>query len=125
MRKATCPLLVVSVVALVLVAGSSRVFGQGDRDYLPVDDPGCCVLRGDINHDGVLDIEDLVDFIECMFGLKRMLVCSEEINVNGSAGGSVDISDLVYLVAYMFDKGPEPPPCSDDGYWMWFGNGPY
>jgi hypothetical protein len=35
-------------------------------------------------------------------------------NVNGDAGDVIDISDLVYLVDYMFADGPEPP-CFDEG----------
>ncbi len=34
-------------------------------------------------------------------------------NINGDAGDVIDISDLVYLVAYMF-QGGTPPPCFDE-----------
>ena len=35
--------------------------------------------------------------------------CFEEGNVNGSGG--IDITDLTYLVSYMFRNGPPPVPC--------------
>ena len=34
-------------------------------------------------------------------------------NINGFAGDVIDISDLVYLVEYMFGEGP-PPPCFEE-----------
>jgi len=43
--------------------------------------------------------------------------CWEEANVDGSGDGSpdgsedIDISDLVYLVDYMFSGGPPPVAC--------------
>jgi hypothetical protein len=36
--------------------------------------------------------------------------CIVRGNVNGDGGGAIDISDMVYLVDYMFIEGP-PPPC--------------
>ncbi|MDH3889451.1 MAG: hypothetical protein OEV49_00060 [candidate division Zixibacteria bacterium] len=35
--------------------------------------------------------------------------CSEEADIEASGG--IDISDLVYLVDYMFTGGPPPPSC--------------
>ena len=38
--------------------------------------------------------------------------CMEEADVDGSGVGlPIDISDLVYLVDYMFNGGPEPAAC--------------
>ncbi|MDH3889880.1 MAG: hypothetical protein OEV49_02250 [candidate division Zixibacteria bacterium] len=40
--------------------------------------------------------------------------CMGPGNVNYDPGGAIDISDLVYLVDYMFSGGP-PPPCFEEG----------
>jgi len=39
--------------------------------------------------------------------------CLEQGNVDGLIGpaGPIDVSDLTYLVAYLFSGGPTPPPC--------------
>jgi hypothetical protein len=37
--------------------------------------------------------------------------CLDEGNVDGDALELIDISDLVYLVDFMFTAGPAPAPC--------------
>ena len=71
----------------------------------------CCVIRGDINHDGSLTIEisDLVYLVDFMFTTGYGPPCMDEADVN--ADGAVDIADLVYIVDYMFNQGPPPVPC--------------
>ena len=69
----------------------------------------CCVLRGDINHDGSIDITDLTYLVDYFFGGGPPPPCLEEADVNGD--GSVDITDLTYLVDYMFGGGPGPVLC--------------
>ncbi len=70
-----------------------------------------CIIRGDINHDGVgPDIADLVYLVSYMFSGGPPPVVMEEADINGDGVGP-DISDLVYLVAYMFSGGPAPVPC--------------
>ena len=73
----------------------------------------CCVMRGDINHDGAptIDISDLVYLVDYMFTGGPLPPCMEEGNVNALDG--IDISDLVYLVDYAFNGGPPPPPCGE------------
>jgi hypothetical protein len=73
----------------------------------------CCVMRGDINHDGGpnIDISDLVYLVDYMFTGGPPPPCMEEGDVNGS--GAIDISDLVYFVDYAFTGGPPPPPCGE------------
>jgi len=71
--------------------------------------PDCCRLRGDLNHDGVIDIADLVYMVDWMFAGGPPPPCPKEADLNGD--GVVDIADLVYLVDYMFTGGPAPAPC--------------
>jgi len=43
--------------------------------------------------------------------------CLEEANVNGSGGEQqIDITDITYIVDYMFSGGPEPLPCNPKVY---------
>jgi hypothetical protein len=74
----------------------------------------CCVMRGDVNHDGVgPDISDLVDLVNFMFDFGPPPWCEEpptsgyypEADINGDLFGP-DISDLVALVNYMFGGCP-------------------
>jgi hypothetical protein len=62
--------------------------------------------RGDLNHDGALDISDLIFLVEYSFGDGEPPDPFELADVNGD--GSVDITDLTYLVDYMFGDGPPP-----------------
>ena len=73
----------------------------------------CCVIRGDIDHSGVLpiDITDLVYLVDFMFTGDPEPPCHEEADVNADGNKVIDIADLVYLVDFMFNAGPEPPPC--------------
>ncbi len=80
------------------------------EDYtINVEGGGCCVQRGDINHDGSLDITDLTFLVDYFFSGGAAPPCLEEADVNGD--GNLDISDLTYLVDYLFGGGPAPVPC--------------
>ncbi len=74
---------------------------------------GCCVMRGDINHDGAptIDISDLVYLINYMFSSGPAPICFDEADCNSSGTEPLDISDLLYLINYMFQEGPLPGPC--------------
>lgn len=71
----------------------------------------CCLIRGDINHDGTgPDVSDLVYLVTFMFSGGPQPPCLQEADINGNGTGP-DVSDLVYLVTFMFSGGPEPIPC--------------
>ena len=74
---------------------------------------GCCNIRGDVDHSGVLpiDIGDLVYLVDYMFTGGPAPTCWDEGDVDGSGVVPIDIGDLVYLVDYMFTGGPTPPAC--------------
>jgi len=85
----------------------------------------CCVIRGDINHDGAPepDIADLVYLVSYMFQDGPAPPCDmpyspdcpdhyfAETDVDGNGSCVPDIADLVYLVTYMFQDGPALVPC--------------
>lgn len=90
----------------------------------------CCLLRGDINHDGVgPDIADLVYMVNYMFNGGPLPPCEDpvgssyfpECDVNAD-GAAPDIADLVYLVNYMFNGGPAPVPCGQGSGKIWGGH---
>ncbi len=64
------------------------------------------LVRGDMNHDGTVDVSDLIALVEYSFGGGAPPDPFEVGDVNGDGG--VDISDLTYLIDYMFAGGPPP-----------------
>ncbi len=68
-----------------------------------------CVLRGDVDHNGAIDISDLTCYVEYLFGEGCLMPCPVEADCD--ANGTSDISDLTYLVDYLFGGGPPPPDC--------------
>ena len=65
---------------------------------------GCCDLAGDFNNSGGVDITDLTDVVDFMFGGGPGPVCFDEADVNDS--GALDITDLTDRVDFMFGGGP-------------------
>ncbi len=73
---------------------------------------GCCILRGDIDHSGSIDISDLVVLVTYMFQSSTELPCLDEADIDNSGGLSpIDISDLVALVSYIFLGSSAPVNC--------------
>ena len=71
----------------------------------------CCRVRGDYDHDGALDISDIVGLIDYMFNNVPPPICLDEADINGDGAAVIDISDLWHLANYMFNQGPPPVPC--------------
>jgi len=85
----------------------------GPYCYDIVDNSSCCVIVGDIDHNGSgPDVADLVYLVEYMFNGGPEPPCMVEADIDGS-GGIPDIADLVYLVNYMFAGGGPPIPCPE------------
>lgn len=67
------------------------------------------ITCGDVNHDGEIDIEDVVFLISYLFlngpppDCDPITLCGD---VNGD--GQVDSADIVYLINYLFVNGPPP-----------------
>lgn len=89
------------------------VINRGNVMAVSSSNSGCCVLRGDLDGNGFIDINDLTLMVCCSFGFGFCQNCSdicfEHFDVDQSGG--VDISDIVYMVSYMFGGGPAPLPC--------------
>ena len=79
-----------------------------------VDQMPCCVIRGDVDHDGEpVNISDLIYLINYVFIGGPEPPCFEEADVNADCSETIDISDVIYLINYIFLDGPAPAPCGD------------
>ncbi len=82
---------------------------QLDNDLDGIGNACCCVLRGDYNSDGSVDITDLTDQVDYLFSFAPAPPCPQHGDVNGD--GNYDITDLTFFVDYLFGGGPAPVPC--------------
>ncbi|UCD65056.1 MAG: hypothetical protein JSW34_06395 [Candidatus Zixiibacteriota bacterium] len=69
----------------------------------------CCILRGDVDHDGTVLVLDIIYLVDWLFKPAPAPPCLEEADLNGN--GEVNVLDLIYIVEYMWDYGPPPVPC--------------
>ena len=106
-------------VASTKDGGEAEIQGAFDKaaqwyaDHISVDynpeDCSCCVIRGDVNHSGGIDVSDLTYIVDYLFAGGAAPPCDIEGDVNGSGG--IDVSDLTFIVDYLFAGGAAPPPC--------------
>ena len=70
--------------------------------------PGCCVLAGDADHGGDVNIGDALSIIDYIFGgTVPDPPCLAEADADG--GGDVNIGDALVIIDYIFG-GPQPDP---------------
>ncbi|UCD64965.1 MAG: hypothetical protein JSW34_05920 [Candidatus Zixiibacteriota bacterium] len=82
----------------------------GDPRTLYAGDPvSCCVIRGDVDHNGTFDVLDVLYLVDYFWSGGDPPPCLEEADVN--ADDQVDTLDLLYLVAHMWQGGDPPVPC--------------
>ncbi len=89
------------------------------RMYLWLGDPSlqliytggqtCCEIRGDVDHNGQMDVLDLDYFLDYLYRGGSAPPCEEEADADGS--GQVDVLDLDYLIDHLYREGPAPVPC--------------
>ena len=63
-------------------------------------------VHGDANHDGTIDISDVVYLISYIFsgGPEPSPTAAGD----SDCSGTIDISDAVYMISYIFSGGPAP-----------------
>ncbi|MEA3297796.1 MAG: hypothetical protein U9R56_08025 [candidate division Zixibacteria bacterium] len=84
------------------------------KGYLDIQVSGCCIgNRGNVNNspDDMVDITDLIYFVNYMFLQGSDIECPDEANLTADLEGVIDITDLMYLINFMFNSGPDPLPC--------------
>ena len=62
--------------------------------------PGCCIVPGDANGDGAVNIGDVVYMVSHIFNDGPGPLCKQEGDANYD--GSINIGDAVYLLNYIF-----------------------
>jgi len=91
---------------------------QEDADGDGVGDicEGCCDIRGDFDHNGRVDVSDIVAWVNWSFNGGDPPVCEQEPGVypetDMDASGRTDVADVVYWVNWSFHGGPDPVPCA-------------
>jgi len=70
---------------------------------------GCCVLRGDVDGSGALNVSDLTFLVSFLFQGGPAASCADHADVDGST--AINVSDLTFLVSYLFQGGPAPGAC--------------
>lgn len=92
--------------SLVLCLAALPVLG------LQAQDP-CTFVRGDITgtlpgDDPVVDLNDGVDILAFLFIGRSVPPCLDAADINDN--GLIELSDYTYLVNFLFNDGPAPPP---------------
>ncbi len=72
----------------------------------PLLEPHCCLVPGDANTDGMVNVGDAVFIIGCVFLDCLGHECENQIDAN--CDGSWNLGDAVYLINYIFRGGPLP-----------------
>ena len=64
-------------------------------------------IRGDVNHDGLVDLGDVMYLINYLYkyGLEPLPWEAGDVNCDGI----IDLTDVLYLINYLYKGGP--PPC--------------
>ncbi len=92
--------------AMILWRNSGDSLPYIAAQLMPYDDVGRFV-PGDVTYDRVADILDLVAVVDYMFGGVRNTFWPRSL-IDFDGSGQHDISDLNYLINYMFVDGPVP-----------------
>ncbi|OGC75715.1 MAG: hypothetical protein A2145_05570 [candidate division Zixibacteria bacterium RBG_16_40_9] len=109
-KKLTCFLGGVRVCLVVTYANSfSQTLPTEDLSFssqvISPTDTHCVAKAGDVNRDNKVSLPDIIALIECAFrdcfGYPNCL-----LDVNGN--GVATVSDVIYLVNYIFKGGPAP-----------------
>ncbi|MEK7775682.1 MAG: hypothetical protein AAB305_07345 [Candidatus Zixiibacteriota bacterium] len=103
-----CSIMTASECALV--GGTYK----GDGTSCKPNPCDCCgadgtEMRGNADGIGGVNVLDILRIIRCAFFMDCLNDCKLEQDVNAS--GSVNVVDITYLVAYLFQSGPPPAMC--------------
>jgi len=118
-----------SVGQVATGTGGSTNFIISDGFWYNIGPSGCLSIPGDVNHNGVITIGDIVHLVNFIFDKDRLPCtgispgncwqpypyCNGDVNNTGR----ITIGDIVYLINYIFDKDRLPCVGIDPGNcWM-------
>jgi hypothetical protein len=69
-------------------------------------DEDCCVVPGDANNDGQVNIGDVIRILDTIWKCAPPPECPNAADANGDCG--YNVGDAIYLVRYIFNNGPAP-----------------
>jgi hypothetical protein len=90
----------------VLVGPVVTYNGNQDAFVAKID---CCVLRGDADGSGAINVADPTYLTNWIFFGGPNPPCFDEGDADGS--GAINVADPTYLTNWIFFSGPAPPPC--------------
>lgn len=94
----------------VLFVASDGILADSQAVAITViDTAGCCVLRGDANHNGESNVADLTYLVGYLFRGGALPPCPPEGDISGD--DEINITDITALVSYLFRGGSVPSPC--------------
>jgi hypothetical protein len=67
---------------------------------------GCCVLAGDANYNGSVNILDITFLISYLYKSGPAPDCNDSADANGNE--TINILDITHLINYLYKGGPEP-----------------
>lgn len=94
------PVFCLRTLALVVLALALGPAPAGSLEPIQVPGDGCCVLPGDVNHDGNFDIADLTYYVAYMFQGGPAPPCLVEADLNRDC--VLDVADLTEWICWIF-----------------------
>jgi len=101
MKRQLCLLLTLCLLLSGIARASHLVFADGATDD--------AWLFGDINEDGVVDIDDILAVRQHMFGLEPLSPCAQAAALYLTPEG-IDVDTLLAIRGIMFGPSAEPTP---------------
>ncbi|MBN1418911.1 MAG: hypothetical protein JXP34_09050 [Planctomycetes bacterium] len=75
---------------------------------------GAVFIRGDIEGDGRVQLNDPIQVLGVLFASDPSPACQDRLDANDD--GTIDLADPIFLLAFLFSDGPAPaPPYPDAG----------
>ena len=91
---------------LIIARNSSGLFSPRSTIHSAIRNSVCCLVAGDADHGGDVNIGDAVFIVNYIFKDGAAPPCVDEADANGD--NSLSIGDAVWLAYYIFKDGAEP-----------------
>jgi len=94
------PAFCLRITALVVLALALSPTQAGSLEPVAVPSSDCCLVPGDVNHDGTFNISDLTYHVAYMFQGGPAPPCLAEADLNRDC--VLDVADLTEWICWMF-----------------------